>query len=144
MKYFEFFKPLIHESWHKKLEPVFSEPFMIKLFETLKNRQQKTYPTGKSKQLFRCFKETTFNNIKAIFVGFSPYYTEFQGVQTADGRPDKKSCIICWRKRQITRNERKRKPYLERSARPVNTGRGRMNGKEYMSPGRQMQTSGSS
>lgn len=80
------FSELFHPSWHKKMKPAIESKWMWDIFQVLKSRKhERTFPTGASGQLFRAFKETSYDNIHVIFVGSSPYHMMIKGKQVADG-----------------------------------------------------------
>lgn len=82
----EKFKDMFHESWHDKMQPFIESEECDKIYAYLKSE------SGRGKQIaplshnvFRCFKETPFTNLKVVFIGLCPYHTAYSGVPVADG-----------------------------------------------------------
>lgn len=80
---FEKFKEYLHESWWDRLKPFIESEECDKIYEFLK------YQTGRGRKIaplssnvWRAFKETPFDELKGIILGFSPYHTF-----TKDGKP---------------------------------------------------------
>jgi uracil-DNA glycosylase len=80
------FKDQFHESWHAKIRPFIESEACDKIYEHLKFESKR----GKliaplSHNVFRCFRETPYDQVKVIFIGMCPYHTAYQGVPVADG-----------------------------------------------------------
>ncbi len=73
-------------SWYPKIEPLFSNGVMDKIYEELKNQGRKgTKITPDKSNTFRCFRETPMDQIKAVMLGYCPYHTVINGKILADG-----------------------------------------------------------
>jgi uracil-DNA glycosylase len=82
----ENFKNLFHESWHDKVKPFIESEECDKIYAFLKSeskRGKKIAPL--SSNVFRCFQETPFNELKVIIVGMCPYHVMKNGTPVADG-----------------------------------------------------------
>ena len=82
----EKFKDFFHESWHDKMKPFIESEECDKIYAHLKSESKR----GKmilplSENVYRCFKETPFNEIKVIIVGMCPYHVMRSGNPVADG-----------------------------------------------------------
>lgn len=83
----ESFAPLFHESWHLKLKPFIESESCNKIYKFLKKesrRGRKIAPL--SFNTFRAFKETSYDELKCVILGLSPYHTFYvNGSPIADG-----------------------------------------------------------
>ena len=82
----ENFKHQFHESWHIKIQPFIESEECDKIYAFLKSeskRGKKIAPM--SANVFRCFKETSLDNLKVVMMGMCPYHTMKNGVYIADG-----------------------------------------------------------
>lgn len=82
----ENFKDSFHESWHHKMKPWVESEDCDKVYRFLKKegkRGKKIAPL--SSDTFRAFKETSFDELKVVFMGLSPYHTFRHGIAVADG-----------------------------------------------------------
>jgi len=82
----EKFKDQFHESWHKKMQPFIESEECDKIYKFLKKesgRGKTIVPL--SSNVFRCFKETSYDDLKVVIMGFSPYHTMRNGIIVADG-----------------------------------------------------------
>lgn len=82
----EKFKEQFHESWHAKIRPFIESEECDKIYAFLKSeskRGKKIAPM--SPVVFRCFKETSLDNLKVVMMGLCPYHTMKNGVYVADG-----------------------------------------------------------
>lgn len=82
----EKFAILFDESWHVKIKPFIESEECDRIYAFLKHesmRGKKIAPL--SSHVFRCFKETKYDELKVIFMGFSPYPTFMNKVPIADG-----------------------------------------------------------
>jgi uracil-DNA glycosylase len=77
----ESFKDKFHSSWHLKMQKFIESEECFNIYQELKQCKEMIYP--KSPQTWRAFSFP--NEIKAIFVGMSPYHTMEQGKPVADG-----------------------------------------------------------
>lgn len=82
----ENFKDSFHESWHHKMKPWVESEDCDKVYRFLKKegkRGKKIAPL--SSDTFRAFKETSFDELKVVFMGLSPYHTFRHGVPVTNG-----------------------------------------------------------
>jgi uracil DNA glycosylase len=82
----EKFKDLFDESWHPKMKPFIESEACDKIYEQLKadsKRGKMIAPL--SQNVWRCFKETRFQDVKVILIGLCPYHTMMNGQPVADG-----------------------------------------------------------
>lgn len=82
----ELFKDHFHSSWHQKIRPFIESPECDKIYAFLKKesgRGRKVIPA--SPDVFRCFRETSFDNLKIIMMGLCPYHLMRNGQFVADG-----------------------------------------------------------
>lgn len=82
----EKFAPLFHESWHHKMKPFIESKECDSIYAFLKSESRR----GKnmcplSVNTFKCFKETSYDELKVIIMGFSPYHTYMNNAPVADG-----------------------------------------------------------
>jgi len=81
----ESFKPLFG-SWWSMIRPFFIQGNFDPIYAFLKKeskRGKKLAPL--SENVFRCFKETEFSNLKLVICGLSPYHILRNGEPVADG-----------------------------------------------------------
>jgi uracil-DNA glycosylase len=72
----ESFSPLFGESWAEKFKPFFDNSGFDSIYERLKKdgaRGKRIAPLPSN--VFRCFKETPFDDLKVILIGMCPYHT---------------------------------------------------------------------
>ena len=82
----ENFEHLIHPSWHSKLKPFIESKECDKIYKFLKHESKRGKTIAPlSSNVWRCFLETPFDELKIVLCGFSPYHTMRQGVLIADG-----------------------------------------------------------
>jgi uracil DNA glycosylase len=82
----ELFKDQFHESWHSKMQPFIESEECDKIYEYLKKegkRGKKIAPS--SSVTYRCFKETSLDDVKVVMIGMCPYHTFVNGEPVADG-----------------------------------------------------------
>jgi uracil-DNA glycosylase len=82
----EKFKDLFHESWHIKMRPFIESKECDDIYEFLKKeskRGKKIAPL--SPNVFRCFKETSLDDLKVVMMGMCPYHTFLNDNPVADG-----------------------------------------------------------
>jgi len=80
------FKDLFHPSWWEKIKPFIESEECDKIYKFLKEesgRGKKIAPL--SSNTFRCFKETSLDELKVILVGMCPYHSLKDGKPIADG-----------------------------------------------------------
>jgi uracil-DNA glycosylase len=82
----EKFKELFHESWHIKMQPFIESKECDDIYEFLKKeskRGKKIAPL--SPNVYRCFRETSLDDLKVVMMGMCPYHTFHEGAPVADG-----------------------------------------------------------
>ena len=80
------FKNQFHESWHGKMRPFIESEECDKIYAYLKaesKRGKKVAPL--SMHVWRCFKETSLDDLKVVMVGMCPYHTFKNDAPVADG-----------------------------------------------------------
>ena len=80
------FKHQFHESWHGKMKPFIESEECDKIYAFLKSeskRGKKVAPI--SMHVWRCFKETSLDDLKVVLVGMCPYHTFKNDAPVADG-----------------------------------------------------------
>jgi uracil-DNA glycosylase len=80
----ELFKDLIHESWHKDLQPFIESKECYDIYQFLKS-EPKNSVIPKSDLLWRPFLYTQKDKFKVMFIGLSPYHTRSHNKDFADG-----------------------------------------------------------
>jgi uracil-DNA glycosylase len=83
---FEKFKHQFHPSWHAKMKPFIESEECDKIYAFLKaesKRGKKVAPI--SMHVWRCFKETSLDDLKVVLVGMCPYHTFKNDAPVADG-----------------------------------------------------------
>lgn len=86
----ESFKHQFHESWHAKMKPFIESEECDKIYDHLKKRSKKGHIIApSSSNTFRCFRETTLDDVKVVLVGMAPYHTMIKtmngNILVADG-----------------------------------------------------------
>lgn len=82
----ELFKDKFHESWHVKMQPFIESKECDEIYDVLKKeakRGKKIAPL--SSNVFRAFKETSYDDLKMVLMGMCPYHTMRNGEYVADG-----------------------------------------------------------
>jgi uracil-DNA glycosylase len=83
---FEKFKPLFHESWHDKIRPFIESEECDKIYAYLKKESQRGKQIAPlSSNVYRCFYETSLDDLKLVILGMCPYHTLKDGSPVADG-----------------------------------------------------------
>jgi uracil-DNA glycosylase len=80
------FKSQFHPSWHAKMRPFIESEECDKIYAFLKaesKRGKKVAPI--SMHVWRCFKETSLDDLKVVLVGMCPYHTFKNDAPVADG-----------------------------------------------------------
>lgn len=80
------FKDYFHESWHSKIQPFIESEACDDIYKFLKKesrRGKKIAPS--SSNVYRCFKETSLDDLKIVMMGMCPYHTFVDGEPVADG-----------------------------------------------------------
>lgn len=82
----EKFKDQFHESWHLKMRPFIESEACDNIYKFLKSESQRGKKIAPlSSNVYRCFKETSLDELKVVIVGMAPYHTLKQGSPVADG-----------------------------------------------------------
>jgi len=82
----EKFKNQFHESWHKKMQPFIESEACDKIYEFLKKESKRGKSIAPlSSNVFRCFKETSYDDLKVVMMGMCPYHTVKDNEYVADG-----------------------------------------------------------
>lgn len=82
----ENFKDSFHESWHKKMQPWVESEDCDRVYGFLKKESRRGRRIAPlSSDTFRAFKETSFDDLKVVFMGLSPYHTFRHGVPVTNG-----------------------------------------------------------
>lgn len=82
----EKFKDQFHESWHLKMRPFIESEACDNIYKFLKSESQRGKKIAPlSSNVYRCFKETSLDELKVVMVGMAPYHTLKQGSPVADG-----------------------------------------------------------
>jgi len=82
----EKFSGQFHESWHVKMQPFIESKECDEIYEFLKKetkRGKRIAPL--SSNVFRAFRETSFDDLKVVLMGMCPYHTVKNGDIVADG-----------------------------------------------------------
>ena len=81
------FKDQFHESWWKWIQPIIESSKFSEDFEMLKKEGKagKVIPSSASDNLFRVFRETSYEDMVVVVVGLSPYNSYLGDVEIADG-----------------------------------------------------------
>lgn len=80
------FKDQFHESWWSKIKPFIESSECDQIYAKLKEMSKRGVQIAPLSNLtFRAFKETPFEEVKVILLGFCPYATFYQGSPIADG-----------------------------------------------------------
>lgn len=82
----ENFKHQFHPSWHGHMRPFIESEECDKIYAYLKSeskRGKKVAPL--SMHVWRCFKETSLDDVKVVMVGMAPYHTLKNDAPVADG-----------------------------------------------------------
>jgi len=80
------FKHQFHPSWHAKMRPFIESEECDKIYAYLKaesKRGKKVAPI--SMHVWRCFKETSLDDLKVVVMGMCPYHTFKNDAPVADG-----------------------------------------------------------
>lgn len=82
----ENFKHQFHPSWHAKMRPFIESEECDKIYAYLKAESKRGKQVAPlSMHVWRCFKETTLDNLKVVMVGLCPYHTFKNDAPVADG-----------------------------------------------------------
>ena len=82
----EKFKHLFHESWHVKMQPFIESEECNTIYKFLKSESQRGKKIAPlSPNVYRCFLETSLDDLKVVMLGMAPYHTIKHGITIADG-----------------------------------------------------------
>lgn len=80
------FQEHFHPSWHRFMKPFVESEKCNKIFKFLKSESQRGKKIAPlSPNVFRCFKETSYDDLKVVMMGMCPYHTFKAGSPVADG-----------------------------------------------------------
>jgi len=83
---FEKFKNLFHESWHDKMRPFIESEECDNIYKFLKTESQRGKMIAPlSVNVYRCFLETSLDDLKLVILGMCPYHTLKNDMPVADG-----------------------------------------------------------
>ena len=83
---FEKFKNLFHESWHDKMRPFIESEECDNIYKFLKSESQRGKKIAPlSVNVYRCFLETSLDDLKLVILGMCPYHTLKNDMPVADG-----------------------------------------------------------
>ena len=83
---FESFKPLLHKSWWSKLQPFIESEECDRIYKFLKKDAKRgRILCPSSSNVWRCFLETPYDDVRVIMCGLSPYHSLIYGKPIADG-----------------------------------------------------------
>ena len=87
----DLFKDQFHSSWHGKMRPFIESEQCDNIYKFLKKEAKRGKAIAPlSSNVFRCFLETPYDEIKIILVGMAPYHTFRNELPIADGL-----CLSC-------------------------------------------------
>lgn len=82
----ENFKEFFHESWHSKVRPFIESSECDEIYAFLKKESKRGKSIAPlSSNVYRCFLETPYDELKVVLMGTSPYHTFKGGMPIADG-----------------------------------------------------------
>ena len=82
----ENFKHQFHPSWHAKMRPFIESEQCDKIYAFLKAESKRGKNVAPiSMHVWRCFKETSLDDLKVVMVGMCPYHTFKNDLPVADG-----------------------------------------------------------
>jgi uracil-DNA glycosylase len=80
---------LLGDEWYEKFKPLINSEYglWLKKFLAYEWAKNTIIPSEKDENLFRCFRETSYNKVKVVIIGESPYptYVEEPEIPTYDG-----------------------------------------------------------
>lgn len=79
----EKFKFHFDQSWWPKMKPWIESKECYEIYQKLKSSNEQIFPL--SQHVWKAFRWTNYNKLKAIWVGQCPYHTHERGVPYADG-----------------------------------------------------------
>ena len=79
-------KENFHESWHIKMQPFIESEECDNIYRYLKAESQRgKYIAPLSINVYRCFMETSLEDVKVVMLGMCPYHSLKKGEPVADG-----------------------------------------------------------
>jgi len=83
---FKKFENLFHESWHDKMRPFIESEECDNIYKFLKAESQRGKRIAPlSVNVYRCFLETSLDDLKLVILGMCPYHTLKNDMPVADG-----------------------------------------------------------
>ena len=80
------FKDCFHESWHAKMQHFIESKECDEIYAYLKKESKRGKRIAPlSSNVYRCFKETSLDDLKVVMMGMCPYHTLKNDVPVADG-----------------------------------------------------------
>jgi uracil-DNA glycosylase len=80
------FSSSFHPSWHAKMRPFIESEECDKIYAFLKSESKRGKRVAPlSMHVWRCFKETSLDDLKVVMVGMAPYHTLKNDAPVADG-----------------------------------------------------------
>mgnify|MGYP000900327181 CR=1 FL=1 len=80
------FKDQFHPSWHRFMQPFIESEACDKIYKYLKAESQRGKKIAPlSQNVYRCFYETPYDELKLVMVGMCPYHSMKNGEYVADG-----------------------------------------------------------
>ncbi len=82
----EKFKDQFHPSWHRWMQPFIESKECDEIYKFLKFESQRGKQIAPiSQNVFRCFYETPYEDVKVVMMGMCPYHSTKNGEYVADG-----------------------------------------------------------
>jgi len=82
----EKFKDHFHPSWHRFMQPFIESEACDNIYKYLKAESQRGKKIAPlSQNVYRCFYETPYDDLKLVMVGMCPYHSIKNGQYVADG-----------------------------------------------------------
>lgn len=82
----EKFKDQFHPSWHRHIQPFIESEACDNIYKYLKSESQRGKKIAPlSNNVYRCFQETSYDDLKVVMMGMCPYHTFKSGTPVADG-----------------------------------------------------------
>ena len=80
------FESQFHPSWHRFMQPFIESEACDNIYKFLKSESQRGKKIAPlSPNVYRCFLETSLDDLKMVMVGMCPYHTLKNGSPVADG-----------------------------------------------------------
>ena len=82
----EKFKDQFHPSWHRFMQPFIESKECDNIYKYLKAESQRGKKIAPlSQNVYRCFHETSYDDLKLVIIGMCPYHSIKNGEYVADG-----------------------------------------------------------